>query len=332
MNKGNLVKIGQQLGPRALGRAQRPHHQAELLNVGVALEERPPPQHLPQNAAHRPKVHIVAVVGRSVEQLRGPVPAGADLVGELTSPPIHLQANVDGPRLAKVRYLQDALPVNQKVRRLQVARGEVGGQQGKDEIDGGAGGADVQQVDDVRVTTTPPGAAQVLQNFDFSDHRNGHHSVADEHPLDGVLPTFGGEDLPLSGRQLFIFVHGCCVAVFARGGGVPEVEAVDGGGGVFGIEDGRLWLWRSTIGRPENEPVCPRPQVALDAVALVEALHAIQGVQLAEKRRLVVLGELKLEFPLTAAGGFGLLISEDRMLEGFTMYTFAYNTVFHDEP
>uniref|UniRef100_A0A147BDZ8 Putative secreted protein n=1 Tax=Ixodes ricinus TaxID=34613 RepID=A0A147BDZ8_IXORI len=102
--------------PRVLGRsAQRPEDAEELVNLRVAVEERPLVDHLNEDARDAPNVNGGGVAGRAEQYLRGPVPERDNLVG------VHPDRDAEGPGQPKVGQLNVALLVDEKVLRLQIS-------------------------------------------------------------------------------------------------------------------------------------------------------------------------------------------------------------------
>lgn len=92
-----------------------PEDLEDLVNLGIAREERLAGTHLGEDAADGPHVNAGGVLASTEQDLRGAVPQSNDLVG------VSAQGNTEGARKTKVGQLQVAVSIDQQVLGLQVA-------------------------------------------------------------------------------------------------------------------------------------------------------------------------------------------------------------------
>mmetsp|Transcript_71437 Transcript_71437/g.159958 ORF Transcript_71437/g.159958 Transcript_71437/m.159958 type:complete len:201 (+) Transcript_71437:377-979(+) len=98
--------------------AQETYDKVELVLRVVAREERSPHLHLGEDAADRPDVDGPGVVRPRAEDLRCPVPSGADVLGHGAHPVLVREADT---RQAEVAYLEVTIAVHEEVPGLQVS-------------------------------------------------------------------------------------------------------------------------------------------------------------------------------------------------------------------
>ena len=97
------------------GVAQHPEDEIQLGWVARSLQEGTSTEHLSNDASNTPHIDLGRVDLATQQELRGAVPKRNDLVRE----PLHL--GIPGPGQAPVSNLELALPVDEKVRRLEIA-------------------------------------------------------------------------------------------------------------------------------------------------------------------------------------------------------------------